>query len=198
MAIDGHPMNDFPSLETERLLLREIVAADAPAMFAIHGDADAMRWFGTDPLVDPAQAEKMIETFAGWRQMPNPGTRWGIERKSDGRLIGSCGLFKWNRGWKSCTTGYELARVAWGQGFMVEALSAALDWGFEHMALHRVEAQVNPENTASLKLLQRLGFVREGHLREAGFWLDRHHDLLQFGLLRGEYDGAVRGAHNAT
>jgi ribosomal-protein-alanine N-acetyltransferase len=180
-------MSSFPTIETERLVLREIVATDASALFAIHGDADAMRWFGADPLVDIAQAEKMIETFASWRQMPNPGTRWGIQRRSDSALIGSCGLFKWNRGWKSCVTGYELAQSAWDQGFMVEALHAVLVWGFEHMELHRVEAQVNPENAASLKLLQRLGFVHEGHMREAGFWLGKHHDLLQFGLLRREH-----------
>jgi len=186
-------MSDFPAFETDRLRLREIVASDAPALFAIHGDADAMRWFGTDPLVELSQAEKLVETFAGWRAMPNPGTRWGIERKSDGQLIGSCGLFKWNRGWKSCTMGYELAQSAWGAGFMGEALSAALNWGFEYMALHRVEAQVNPENTASIKVLRRLGFVQEGHMREAGHWLGQHHDLLQFGLLRREYPVAARG-----
>ena len=181
------PPSDFPTLETDRLLLREIVAADAPALFAIHGDADAMRWFGTDPLTAPEQAEKLVDTFAAWRQMPNPGTRWGLQRKSDGRLIGSCGLFKWNRGGKSCIVGYELARSAWGGGFMGEALAAALAWGFEHMALNRVEAQVHPENTASIHVLRGLGFMQEGRLREAGFWLGDHHDLLQLALLRREY-----------
>jgi len=180
-------MNVFPTLATDRLLLREIVPADAPVLFAIHGDSDAMRWFGTDPLIDLQQAEKLVETFASWRQMPNPGTRWGIQRAGDDQLVGTCGLFKWNRGWKSCIIGYELARSAWGAGFMAEALSAALAWGFEHMELNRVEAQVHPQNAASLKLLRTLGFVQEGHLREAGFWLDEHHDLLHFALLRREY-----------
>jgi ribosomal-protein-alanine N-acetyltransferase len=180
-------MNDFPTLETERLLLREIVTIDAPTLFDIHGDVEAMRWFGTDPLVDLQQAERLIETFAAWRQMPNPGTRWGIQRKFDNQLLGSCGLFKWNRGWRSCIVGYELARSARGAGFMLEALSAALAWGFEHMELNRVEAQVHPDNAASLKLLRALGFVQEGHMREAGFWLGEHHDLLQFALLRREY-----------
>ena len=178
---------DFPTLETERLLLREIVASDAPVLFAIHGDCESMRWFGTDPLDDLQQAEQLVETFAAWRRMPNPGTRWGIQTKADGRLVGTCGLFKWNRGWKSCIVGYELARSAWGAGLMTEALSVVLAWGFEHMELNRVEAQVHPENAASTKLLATLGFVREGHLREAGFWLGQHHDLLHFALLRREY-----------
>lgn len=70
---------------------------------------------------------------------------------------------------------------------MLEALSAALAWGFEHMELNRVEAQVHPANAASIKLVRALGFAHEGRLREAGFWLGEHHDLLQFALLRRGY-----------
>jgi ribosomal-protein-alanine N-acetyltransferase len=180
-------MSAFPVLETDRLLLREIVALDAPTLLAIHGDAEAMRWFGSDPITDLQQAETLVETFAAWRQLPNPGTRWGIQEKLNNKLVGSCGLFRWNRGWKSCVVGYELAQSAQGAGFMLEALSTALAWGFEHMELNRVEAHVHPENAASIKLLRTLGFVQEGHLREAGFWRGEHHDLLQFALLRRAY-----------
>jgi len=179
--------DDFPILDTARLRLREVTRADAPALLAIHGDADAMRWFGTEPPTALAQAEQVVESFAGLRRMPNPGTRWGLERKSDGRFVGTCGLFKWNRQWRTCTTGYELAREAWGQGLMREALAAAFAWGFEHMALERVEAQVHPDNLASLKLLQGLGFVTEGLAREGGYWLGQRHDMVQLGLLRREF-----------
>ena len=179
--------DSFPVIETPRLRLREIVPDDAPALFAIHGDAEAMRFFRTAPLTEPAQAAKLVDTFAGWRLQPNPGTRWGIERRSDGRFVGTCGLFKWNRGWQVCTTGYELAREAWGQGLMREALAASFAWGFEHMALARIEAQVHPANAASLKLLHGLGFVDEGLAREAGFWLGQRHDMVQLGLLQREF-----------
>ncbi|OWY37877.1 GNAT family N-acetyltransferase [Xenophilus sp. AP218F] len=174
----------FPTLTTQRLLLRELAADDAPALFAIHSDAEAMQWFGTDPLTEPAQALQLIETFRGWRNQPNPGTRWGIVRQRDRQLIGSCGLFRWNLGWHCCALGYELARPAWGQGYMSEALGAILPWGFQHMALNRVEAQVHPDNAASLKLLRKLGFQQEGRLRQAGYWLGRYQDLLQLALLR--------------
>lgn len=179
-----HRMPDFPTIESRRLILREIVASDAPALLAIHGDKDAMRWFGADPLKELVQAEKLIETFASWRLMPNPGVRWGLEDRASGALIGSCGLFKWNRSWRSCIVGYELAKVAQRNGFMTEALSAILAWGFKEMELHRIEAQVHPENAASLRLLGNLGFVQEGCMREAGFWSGQYHDLLLFALLR--------------
>ncbi|WP_144157692.1 GNAT family N-acetyltransferase [Paraburkholderia sp. BCC1885] len=183
-------MSDFPTLETDRLLLRELVDDDAPALFAIHSDAPAMRWYGVDPMLDVRQAQKLIESFAAWRRMPNPGVRWGIQRRSDAALIGSCGLFKWNRGWQTCTLGYELARAARGAGLMAEALSAALAWGFAEMKLNRIEAQIHPDNAASLKLARGLGFVEEGRAREAGYWRGERHDLLQFGLLRSDWERA--------
>lgn len=177
----------FPTLHTPRLRLRELLPADAPALYAIHADAAAMRWFGTDPPADPAATEALIGRFASWRLAANPGVRWGIECRADGRLIGSCGLFAWNREWAKCATGYELATAAQGQGLMREALGAAFAWGFETMALNRIEAQIHPDNAASITLVQKLGFQREGLLREVARWGGQFHDLAQFGLLRRDW-----------
>jgi len=184
-------MNSFPELQTDRLLLREIVQADAPAIFAIHSDADNLRWFGADPLIELAQAEQLIDVFSSWRLLPNPGTRWAIETRSDRKLIGTCGLFKWNRNWRSCTIGYELARPDQGLGFMREALLAMLSYGFAEMQLNRISAEVHPKNAASIRTLHALGFVEEGHLREAGFWAGEFHDLKQFGLLCHEFKAGL-------
>jgi ribosomal-protein-alanine N-acetyltransferase len=177
----------FPTLETERLLLREIAAHDAPALFSIHGDAELMRWFGVDPLADLAGAEDLIKLFTSWRVQANPGTRWGIHIKNEPTLIGTCGLFGWNRNWRKCIIGYELAADAQGRGYMYEALTAMLAWGFANMELNRVEAQIHPENFPSIKLSQKLGFVEEGRLRQGGHWGGQFHDLLQFSLLRREW-----------
>lgn len=179
----------FPVLETKRLLLREIVPADAPRLFEIHGDPSLMRWFGVDPLADVEGAGKLVTMFASWRALPNPGTRWAIQRKEESRLCGTCGLFAWNRAWRKCTIGYELAADAHGKGLMHEALTAVLSWGFEDMALNRVEAQVHPENAASIRSVSRLGFREEGRLRELGFWRGQFHDMLQYSLLRREWPG---------
>lgn len=180
-------MPDFPTLHTARLVLREITEADAPALLAIHGNAEHMRWFGADPLQDLAGAQALVQLFAGWRRQPNPGTRWGVALDGAPGLIGSCGLFAWNRAWRKCTVGYELAPQATGQGLMREALTAMIEWGWREMQLHRIEAQVHERNTASLGLLTRLGFVTEGRLREVAFWGGQHHDLLQLSLLASEW-----------
>lgn len=102
-------------------------------------------------------------------------------------LVGSCGLFKWNRGWNSCSLACELAPGARGLGLMNEALRAMLDWGVTHMQLHRMEALLHPQNGASLRLLERLGFKIEGTLREAGFWGGQRHELQVLGLLTQEW-----------
>jgi ribosomal-protein-alanine N-acetyltransferase len=183
----------FPILETSRLVLREIVADDATALLSIHGDPQLMRWFGNDPLPDLAAAAALIATFSDWRQLPNPGTRWGLERKHTLGLIGTCGLFAWNRQWRKCVVGYELATTAQGQGYMREALTEALSWGFGAMDLNRIEAQVHPDNLASLRSLRQLHFVQEGRLREGGFWGGQHHDLLQLSLLRSDWAKVSEG-----
>ena len=182
----------FPFLATSRLKLREIVLTDARTLLAIHGDCEAMRWFGTDSMASLEQAEEMVRTFAEWRKPPATGIRWAIVRALDDQLVGTCGLFRWNKRWKSCTVGYELAQEAWGKGLMNEALKAAVTWGFEGMGLNRIEAQVHPHNVSSLRLLARLGFAEEGLLRQASIWDGEHHDLVQLSLLRAEHPAMAR------
>ncbi len=177
-------MFDFPALQTARLILREIVESDGENILQIHGDAEHMRWFGSDPITDLDGAKKLVATFASWRQEPVSGARWAIALRDQPGLIGTCGLFRWNRNWRSCTIGYEIAPAHQGCGFMREALNAIITWGFRDVQqLNRIEAQVHPDNLASLALLEALGFLREGRQQEAGYWAGRHHDLLQYALL---------------
>ena len=184
----------FPLLETNRLRLREIVESDAEDLFSIHGDPRLMQWFGSEPLQDLAAAQNLVKTFAGWRAQPNPGTRWAIEPKDRTGLVGTCGLFSWNRNWRKCVVGYELASHAQGKGYMAEALAVAIQWGFENMSLNRIEAQIHPNNTPSIKLAASLGFVEEGRLREVGHWGGQYHDMLQFSLLKREWRHATTDA----
>jgi ribosomal-protein-alanine N-acetyltransferase len=177
----------FPTLRTDRLLLRELTGADTDALFAIHSDVDAMRWFGSDPITDRHQVRQLIDMFAAWRREPNPGTRWGIVERHSSTLLGTVGLFRWNRAWRNCIVGYELGRFAWGHGYMREALTAVLDYGFAEMQLHRVQAEIHPDNAASIRLVERLGFMREGVHRDQGFWHGRFHDLVCYGLLAADW-----------
>lgn len=111
--------------------------------------------------------------------------RWGIERRADGRLLGTCGfvaLYE-HRG----EIGYELGQSYWRQGYMSEALQALLALGFNSMELNRIEALTVPENEASAALLRSLGFTEEGTLRDYDYFKEQYQDLRCFSLLRREF-----------
>jgi ribosomal-protein-alanine N-acetyltransferase len=176
----------FPQLVTPRLRLRQITSADAVALFAIHSDTEWMKWYGVDPVIQQNQADELAELFASWFHA-GTGYRWGLERQEDRQLIGTCGLFRWNKSWHNCVTGYEIARNCQGRGYMREALTAILDFGFDQMGLHRVQAETHPDNAASIGLALRLGFRYEGVHREQAFWAGRFHDLNCYSLLANDW-----------
>ena len=168
-------------------MLRELRHSDAPTLLEIRGNAQVMQWMGMNALQDLEAAHHTVSQFLAGRVATIPSTRWGLERISDGQLLGTCGVFGWAKEWKKCILGYELAVGAQRLGFMHEALSAILPWTVEQLELHRIEALIHPDNLASLKLAQRLGFQIEGTLREVAFWNGAHHDMVQLGLLRRDF-----------
>jgi len=182
------PVLDDVRLETARLLLRPLGAEDAPALLAIFGDPEVMRYWSTPPWTSPDDALAMVRRA---RESATEGTalRLGVVRRVDGALVGTCTLFDLVASSRRAELGYALARSAWGQGYAREAVGALLDHGFGAMGLHRVEADVDPRNAASARLLERLGFVREGLLRERWIVAGEVTDTALYGLLRREWVG---------
>lgn len=180
----------FPHLTTTRLRLREIVPADADALLQIHSDTANMRWFGVDTMQSREEAEHLVTVFNGLLA-DGTGARWGIVRRDDNRLIGTCGFFRWNRGWHSCLIGFELCSAMQRIGYMGEAVAAIVDYGFRHMALHRIQAESHPQNIASINLLTGLGFQFEGVHRQQGFWNGKFHDLNCYSLLKSEWQQRI-------
>jgi [ribosomal protein S5]-alanine N-acetyltransferase len=157
--------NSFPLLETERFVLREFTMDDVDAMFTIMSDAQVKRYFGSLPMTERAQAVERVErVHAAFKE--RSGVRWGIERRTDGAFIGSCGFWRIEAQHARAEVGYELSPAVWGQGVMTEVLRAVLAFGFTTMRLHSVEAQIHPDNTGSRRVLEKLGFVQEGYFRE--------------------------------
>ena len=179
----------FPELQTPRLTLRELADSDADALFAIHSNVAMMEWYGTDHMTQRSDAVQMIARFADLWRPPPTGIRWALCSHESPELLGTCGFQRWNRDWNSCMIRYELKQEARGNGYMQEALRAAIVWAFANMKLNRIEAQIHPQNRASIQLVERLGFVREGILRKAGYWDEQYHGLGVFGLLKNEFYG---------
>lgn len=174
------------ALETPRLVLRPLVDADAAALMAVFSNAEVMRYWATPAWTDPAQAQGFI---ARSREAMDRGDalRLGLVRRDDGRLIGQCTLFDLVFPSARAEVGYTMARDAWGAGFMHEALVALLGHGFGALGLRRVEADIDPRNTPSARSLERLGFTREGLLRERWQVGGEISDSALYGLLAREW-----------
>ncbi len=176
----------FPDLETERLILRQLKPADAEFIYGHFSDPAVTQFLMDEPpLSEPAQAQEIIEFY----QDPEGKTynRWGIVRKQDNQLIGTCGYHKWDRRFFRAEIGYDLSPSSWGQGYMTEALYAVIENGFGRMGLNRIGALVYTENVRSIKLLQKLGFQKEGVLRDYFYLAGQFYDHCLLALLRREW-----------
>ncbi|WP_437967619.1 GNAT family protein [Sorangium sp. So ce260] len=180
----------FPVLTTPRLRLRSIEPGDVERIFRIQSDPEVTRYFGRGPDASIADSERRIATIiAGVRE--HTSIRWGITLEESGELVGTGGFWRWNKPHRWAEIGYELLPAFWNRGIMTEALRAVLRFGFASMDLHRVEAQIDPENRASARVLERLGFAREGLLRQNWYHDGRYTDTAVYGLLRDDLEAAA-------
>ena len=176
-----------PTLRTSRLSLRPFTDADTDAVFALHSNARVLRYWDSPPWKERARAERFI---AACRQMEQEGSgaRVAIERAADRLFIGWCCLVEWNQVYRSATLGYCFDEPAWGQGFATEAAGAMLQWAYDTLDLNRVQSGADTRNRASERVLEKLGFVREGTLREDCIVNGEVSDDSVYGLLRREWE----------
>ena len=189
--------DSFPRLETPRLILRQIQLADAEALFATFSDEAVMEFYGDLPHRTVEDSHELVRRQHEWYAR-REGIRWGITRKGEDVVIGSCGLFKFDEEARRAETGYELGRAYWRQGIMSEALGALLTFAFASLWLHRIEAVVDDANERSKGLLRSLGFVHEGTLRQRFFFRGRFWDEHYFGLLHDEWRRLTGGSSEGT
>jgi RimJ/RimL family protein N-acetyltransferase len=179
---------ELPRLLGERVDLRGLTRQDSPGIFAIFGDSEVMEFWSSPPLRNLEGAVALIDDIHGLF-----GSRslfqWGICLRGTEEVIGTCTLFKHDRAHRRAEIGFALRRTAWGQGLGTEALGLLLRFAFDSLDLHRVEADTDPKNERSLRMLERQGFKKEGYLRERWHHLGRLHDAIVLGLLRTEWTG---------
>ena len=180
----------FPTLTTERLLLHELLPADAADVFIFRSDPEVQK-FNAEPMQHLSEAHAFIEEIRS-KQAAQEELMWAVTFHEKNAVVGLIGFGYWNRYHHRAEVGYDLAHAYWGQGLASEAVKTIIDFGFQRMHLNRIEAGTIADNLRSVRLLERLGFRREGTRR--GYSLEddgTYHDSAMYGLLRCEYRKAL-------
>lgn len=174
----------LPTLTGDGVTLRWLTGVDLPALSNIF-TAEVVRYMATEPLATRAAAEQyLLSIHQGF--LEGSLYQWGIE--SGGNIIGTCTLASIDRDNRRAEIGFALAQQYWGRGLIQRALPTVIDFAFERLRLHRIGADADPRNAASIRTLEKLGFQREGLLRECYFHLGEIQDAMLFGLLQQDWD----------
>jgi RimJ/RimL family protein N-acetyltransferase len=177
-----------PLLPTERLLLRPFTEADTDAIFGLRSNPRVVRYWDAPPWTALSQAARFIAVCKQTAE-EGSGAQLAVERAAGGGLIGWCHLFNWNPVYRSAKLGYGFDAPVWGLGFATEAACALLQWAFDALDLNRVQSETDTRNTASNRVLEKLGFLREGRLREDCIVDGEISDSYVYGLLRRDWKG---------
>lgn len=164
--------------------LRALADADARVILELFGDPEVVRFMSVRRLASESEARDFIASIRGGF-LSGTLYQWGIELERE--LVGTCTLAGIDRQHRRAELGFAVLRSWWGRRVASRALPPVVDFAFERLGLHRLEADADPRNQASLRILERLGFHREGLLRERYFQEDEAQDAVVFGLLRRDW-----------
>lgn len=177
----------FPTLETERIKLIEITPIHAGSLFAILSLDEVTRYYGTDTFKSIEEAKKLIDMFQK-NFYEKRSMRWGIVLKENNKFIGTIGLNGLQLKNKKAEIGYEIHPSYWRKGYSSEAIKEILRYSYQELGLNRIGAVVYLENKASSNLLEKLGFKKEGELRDYLFQNNSFHTTNMFSLLKREWE----------
>jgi ribosomal-protein-alanine N-acetyltransferase len=183
--------DSFPTIKAERVYLRWITHDDVDSLYRIFSHPEVMRYWGAPALADRDAAIALVNEIHDAFER-RASMKWGIALRTDNTLIGTATLFNLNLDNRRAEVGYGLERAQWGKGYMQETLRALLSYAFDERGLHRLEADVDPRNAASIRTLERLGFQREGFLRERWHVNGEIQDAFFYGLLKPEWEAGNR------
>lgn len=179
-------MNVFPTLETERLMLREVTMEDAPDMLSYLSDEKVAHQMGVEPYLTAKSVEEEISWYTSiWEN--GTGIRWGIMLKQTDTIIGSCGFLNRETKHSRAEIGYELHPAYWRRGIASEAIEAVVQFGYYHLQLERIEAIIDPLNVPSQKVLEKHGFEREGLLRHYEYNFGRFNDVYIYAGIKSDF-----------
>ncbi len=176
----------FPTLTTERLTLRELLFSDAPDVLVFRGDPEVQKYNG--PVFQDAQEVQTLIEELRTEYTAQVGINWAVTLKNSDTVLGLFSFHDWNKYHRRAEVGYDLARAYWRQGIASEAVRTMVRFGFERMNLNRIYAGTIADNHESVRLLETVGFQREGTRRKHSWEEDgTFHDSAMYGLLKRDY-----------
>ena len=169
----------YPEIETERLVLRKISTEDALDIFLLRTNEEAMQYIKKPKMNSIDDAIELIKV------MNSPDRiQWGIALKNNNKIIGTIGYHKIIKDHYRAEIGYMLLPVYWNTGLMSEAISSVIDFGFNKMNLHSIEAIIDPGNAVSRKILEKFNFNKEAYFKENFFFEGAFFDSEIYSLLK--------------
>jgi ribosomal-protein-alanine N-acetyltransferase len=173
----------FPELQTEKLLLRRIVKEDAEVLFYMRSSEKVMQYIDKERATKLEDVLALVQVFDDALNSNN-GITWAIALKEDpNKLIGTIGFWRIIKQHYRAEIGYMLHPDFWGKKVMKESIEAVIQFGFSKMQLHSIEAHINPGNSASAGILERMGFIREAYFREDFYFRGEFRDSAIYSLL---------------
>jgi RimJ/RimL family protein N-acetyltransferase len=178
--------NNLPTLQTERLILRKVQPEDLDDLHEIYSDPEVVRYVSCELDSSKADTKKWLD----WRLnnakegIPVP---WAVVRKDTNEMIalaGFCGLDAKNA---AAELMINVKRVHWNQGYAKEVLKTIFQYGFESMGLNRIFSMIHPDNEASIRLHEKLGFLRIGMIPECKYYRGYFRDRIIFTLQKSSY-----------
>jgi ribosomal-protein-alanine N-acetyltransferase len=179
------PFFEAVTLNTARLVLRPLREDDAAALFAMYSDPQFTRFWSFAPMTRLEQVNEYLSRLLA-ESVSGKTLMCALELRSTGQAIGTCTLFNLHEACLRAEIGFGVQRKFWGHGYTQEATSAFIEHAFGHLPLRRIEADIDPRNAASARVLERAGFVREGLLRERWIVGGEVSDSALYGLLRSD------------
>ncbi len=178
--------NPFPILESERLSLRKIILTDAPELFELRTGEKTMKFIDKDKIASVQVAQDMIQNM-DFQMQNNAAIMWGITLPGFAPIIGTIGFWRIIKDHRRAEIGYMLNPAYWNKGYVSEAMNGVIDFGFNKMKLHTIEANINPHNLASRRVLEKQGFLQEGFYRENYYFNGKFLDTAVFSLLKSNW-----------
>jgi ribosomal-protein-alanine N-acetyltransferase len=174
--------DSFPILETRRLLLREFSNEDLGVIFDLRSSDRVGQFIARQPASTIEEAQEVIDkihrTYA-----EKQSVSWATVIKATGILAGGFGLYRFDHDNHRAEIGGEMLPAYWGQRLAIEAVDAVLNYGFEVIGLHSIEARIWPENKSVVNLLKFFGFEEEGRFKEALYFNGAYRDWASYSLL---------------